>query len=186
MLDNFLNSFNGFNVQALLITPNRFVLRSPYRSLTPSSFAQYPKDAYSFIEYHLPDLVLRALLLYLTQLMAKKKKNNKKRRPKALTAAALEKRLVDLFSKQVTARFDAKNVIKKLRITNSKDAVQHGLEQLVKKGILDVSSKGTKTEKTAKLEAQKSPQTPPSQERQRALGHRSGGCNPSWFSLHHL
>lgn len=71
-----------------------------------------------------------------------KKKNNKKRRPKALTAAALEKRLIDLFSKQVTARLDAKSVIRKLRLTNSKDAVQHSLDQLVKRGMLAVSSKG--------------------------------------------
>lgn len=74
--------------------------------------------------------------------MSKKRKNNKKRKPKALPAAVLEKRLIDLFSKQVTARLDAKSVIKKLRISNSKDSVQHHLEQLVQKGLLAVGNKG--------------------------------------------
>lgn len=88
--------------------------------------------------------------------MSKKKKKSSNRSPKTLSAANLEKRLVDLFSKQLTVRLDAKSVIKKLKISNSTDAVQHSLDQLVKKGQLESTSRGkykwNKTAPTSKRE----------------------------------
>lgn len=73
--------------------------------------------------------------------MAKKKKN-KRFKPKTLAVPVLEKRLIDLFSKQVSTRFDAKTIIRKLKISNSKDSVQHCLEQLVLKGKLQTGRSG--------------------------------------------
>lgn len=74
--------------------------------------------------------------------MSKKKKKSSNRKDKTLPAAQLEKRLVDLFSKQLTARLDAKSVIKKLKISNSKDAVQHSLDKLTEKGKLYKTNRG--------------------------------------------
>lgn len=89
--------------------------------------------------------------------MAKrKKKSSKARKPKALTTAVLERRITDLFSKQVTARLDAKTIIRKLRITNSKDSVQHCLDKLVDQGQLSTTNKGKyKWNRAAKRTARK-------------------------------
>ncbi|MGH1339126.1 MAG: ribonuclease R [Aureispira sp.] len=88
--------------------------------------------------------------------MSKKRKKGSNRKPKTLSAANLEKRLVDLFSKQLTVRLDAKGVIKKLKISNSKDSVQHSLEELVNKGRLEQTNRGkykwNKTAPTTKRE----------------------------------
>jgi ribonuclease R len=88
--------------------------------------------------------------------MSKKRKKGSNRKAKTLSAANLEKRLVDLFSKQLTARLDANGVIKKLKISNSKDSVQHGLDTLVNKGRLFKTNRGkykwNKTAPTTKKE----------------------------------
>ncbi|CAA6828773.1 MAG: 3'-to-5' exoribonuclease RNase R [uncultured Aureispira sp.] len=82
--------------------------------------------------------------------MTKKKKGSKK--GKNLPVHLLEKKIIDLFSKQVTSRFDAKGIIGKLRITNSRDSVQHTLDQLVKKGKIEEASRGKyKWNKAAKM-----------------------------------
>ncbi|BDS10282.1 ribonuclease R [Aureispira anguillae] len=73
--------------------------------------------------------------------MTRKKKGSNKK-GKNLPAKVLEKRLIDLFSKQVTARFDAKTIIRKLKISNSKDSVQHAIDQLVEKGKLEATNRG--------------------------------------------
>jgi ribonuclease R len=67
--------------------------------------------------------------------MAKKKKN-KRFKPKSLSVPALERRIIDVCSKQVSTRFDAKTLIRKLRLSNSKDSVQYCLDQLAQKGTL--------------------------------------------------
>lgn len=78
----------------------------------------------------------------------KKKKTSKK--GKNLPVNVLEKRLIDLFSKQVTSRFDAKTIIRKLKLSNSKDSVQHCLDKLVEKGKIEPTSRGKyKWNKTA-------------------------------------
>ncbi|MCH2021835.1 MAG: ribonuclease R [Saprospiraceae bacterium] len=71
-----------------------------------------------------------------------KKKNRKKNKNKSLPVPILEKRLIDLFSKQVTTRFDAKTIIRKLKISNSKDSVNDCLEKLVIKGKLETTRGG--------------------------------------------
>jgi ribonuclease R len=82
--------------------------------------------------------------------MSKKRKKSSNRKPKNLSATSLEKRLTDLFSKQLTVRLDAKGVIRKLKISNSKDSVQHCLEQLASKGRLEQTNRGKyKWNKTA-------------------------------------
>lgn len=70
----------------------------------------------------------------------KKKKSHKK--GKNLPANILEKRLIDLFSKQITSRFDAKTIIGKLKISNSRDSVQHCLDKLEEKGKIEATSRG--------------------------------------------
>ncbi len=74
--------------------------------------------------------------------MSKKNKKGGQRKPKTLSATNLEKRLVDLFSKQLTARLDAKGIIRKLKISNSPDSVQHSLDALTNKGHLEKTSRG--------------------------------------------
>lgn len=74
--------------------------------------------------------------------MTRKKKNTRKKKAKNLPVHILEKRLIDVFSKQVTTRFDAKSLIKKLKISNSKDSVQHCLEKLAEKGKLETTRNG--------------------------------------------
>lgn len=82
--------------------------------------------------------------------MTKKKKNSKK--GKNLPVHLLEKKIIDLFSKQVTSRFDAKGIIGKLRISNSRDSVQHTLDKLVEKGKIEKASRGKyKWNKAAKV-----------------------------------
>ena len=73
--------------------------------------------------------------------MARKNKN-KRFKPKTLTVPVLENRIIDLCSKQVSTCFDAKTLIRKLKISNSKDSVQHCLEQLVIKGKLTATRSG--------------------------------------------
>lgn len=75
--------------------------------------------------------------------MTRKKRTTRgKKNLKNLPAHTLEKRLIDLFSKQVSTRFDAKTIINKLKIANSKDSVQHCLEKLVEKGKLETTRTG--------------------------------------------
>lgn len=82
--------------------------------------------------------------------MTKKKKSSKK--GKNLPVHLLEKKIIDLFSKQVTSRFDAKGIIGKLRISNSRDSVQHTLDKLVEKGKIEKASRGKyKWNKAAKV-----------------------------------
>lgn len=82
--------------------------------------------------------------------MTKKKKDSKK--GKNLPVHLLEKKIIDLFSKQITSRFDAKGIIGKLRISNSKDSVQHTLDKLVEKGKIEKASRGKyKWNKDAKV-----------------------------------
>jgi ribonuclease R len=86
--------------------------------------------------------------------MTKKKNDSKK--GKNLPVHLLEKKIIDLFSKQVTSRFDAKGVISKLRITNSRDSVQHTLDKLVEKGKIEEASRGKyKWNKAAKVDKRK-------------------------------
>jgi ribonuclease R len=80
------------------------------------------------------------------------KRHNDSKKGKNLPVHLLEKKIIDLFSKQVTSRFDAKGIIGKLRITNSKDSVQHTLDQLVEKGKIEEASRGKyKWNKAAKV-----------------------------------
>lgn len=80
------------------------------------------------------------------------KRNNNSKKGKNLPVHLLEKKIIDLFSKQVTSRFDAKGIIGKLRITNSRDSVQHTLDQLVEKGKIEEASRGKyKWNKAAKV-----------------------------------
>ena len=74
--------------------------------------------------------------------MTRKKKNSKRQKTKTLAVPTLEKRLIDLFSKQITTPFDAKTIIRKLNISNSKDSVQACLEKLVQKDILEATRRG--------------------------------------------
>ena len=75
--------------------------------------------------------------------MTRKNKKYKNNTTKSLPVPILEKRLIDLFSKQITNRFDAITIIRKLKISNSKDSVNNCLEQLVVKGKLE-STRGGK------------------------------------------
>jgi ribonuclease R len=74
--------------------------------------------------------------------MTRKKKNSKRGKIKSLPVDILERKLIDLFSKQITTAFDAKTVINKLKISNSKDSVQDCLDRLVKKGKVEVNRRG--------------------------------------------
>jgi len=74
--------------------------------------------------------------------MTRKKKNSKRGKIKSLPVHLLERKIIDLFSKQITTAFDAKSVINKLKISNSKDSVQDCLDKLVKKGKLEVNRRG--------------------------------------------
>ncbi|WP_052592557.1 ribonuclease R [Aureispira sp. CCB-QB1] len=94
--------------------------------------------------------------------MTKKKKGSNKK-GKNLPVHLLEKKIIDLFSKQITSRFDAKGIIGKLRISNSKDSVQHTLDKLVEKGKIEKASRGkykwNKAAKTAKKDKRNNAQT---------------------------
>jgi ribonuclease R len=80
------------------------------------------------------------------------KKNNDSKKGKNLPVHLLEKKIIDLFSKQITSRFDAKGIISKLRITNSRDSVQHTLDKLVEQGKIEDASRGKyKWNKAAKV-----------------------------------
>ncbi|MEM9887052.1 MAG: ribonuclease R [Bacteroidota bacterium] len=59
--------------------------------------------------------------------MSKKKKKIKGKR---LTARQLQVEIIKLFSKNPRKRFNAKQVIKKLRVSNNKDSVQYAMEKL--------------------------------------------------------
>jgi len=61
---------------------------------------------------------------------------------KRLTAKQLQIEISKLFSKHQSKRFNAKQIIKKLRIVNNKDSVQHALEQLVGEKKLRPVSEG--------------------------------------------
>ena len=74
--------------------------------------------------------------------MSRKNKKNNRNKVKTLAVPILEKRLIDLFSKQITTRFDAKTIINKLKISNSKDSVQDCLERLVANGKLEATRGG--------------------------------------------
>ncbi|MEM8527805.1 MAG: ribonuclease R [Bacteroidota bacterium] len=61
---------------------------------------------------------------------------------KRLTAKQLQTEISKLFSRHQKKRFNAKQIIKKLRIVNNKDSVQHALEQLVEQKKLRPISEG--------------------------------------------
>lgn len=61
---------------------------------------------------------------------------------KRLTAKQLQIEISKLFSRHQSKRFNAKQIIKKLRIVNNKDSVQHALEQLVEQKKLRPISEG--------------------------------------------
>ena len=56
-----------------------------------------------------------------------------KTKGKKLTAGLLRKEVLRLFKRQPKKRLNAKQIIKKLKITNSKDSLQHALEYLTEK-----------------------------------------------------
>lgn len=65
--------------------------------------------------------------------MTRKRKKNKK---KNISANQLQKIIANYFKKNPKKRVNAKQVIKKLRLPNSKDSVNHAFRELEKQGIL--------------------------------------------------
>ncbi|MEM1320238.1 MAG: ribonuclease R [Bacteroidota bacterium] len=65
-------------------------------------------------------------------------KHNRKRKIKGkkLTAAQLKNEILKLFKRQPKKRLNAKQIIKKLKIANSKDAVQDALQKMADQNIL--------------------------------------------------
>ena len=63
-------------------------------------------------------------------------KKKSKRKGKKLSAIELKAQIVRLFKASPKKRLNAKQVIRKLKISNTKDAVQHTLEKLSKEKIL--------------------------------------------------
>ncbi len=80
----------------------------------------------------------------------------KKRKPRIkgqkLNAKQLKIHVLKLFKRQAKKRFNARQVLKKLKIDNSKNSVQYALEQLAKDGILrEVSEQKYTLMKTTSL-----------------------------------
>ncbi|MEM9548624.1 MAG: ribonuclease R [Bacteroidota bacterium] len=85
--------------------------------------------------------------------MSKKKKTYIK--GKKLPVKQLKRQLVNLFSKDKSKRLNARQVIKKLKITNSKDSVQHAINKLTEEGILyNVKDDKYRWDKSASVESQ--------------------------------
>ena len=74
---------------------------------------------------------------------------------KKLPVKQLKRQLVKLFSKDKSKRLNAKQVIKKLKIANSKDSVQHALNRLTEDGLLiNIKDDKYRWNKSATIEAQ--------------------------------
>lgn len=74
---------------------------------------------------------------------------------KKLPLKQLKGQLIKLFSKDKSKRLNAKQVIKKLQIANSKDSVQHALNKLTEEGVLyNVKDDKYRWDRSASLEAQ--------------------------------
>ncbi len=67
----------------------------------------------------------------------------------------LKRQLIKLFSKDKTKRFNARQIIKKLKITNNKDSVEYALKKLAEENILfNVKEDKYRWDKNASIEAQ--------------------------------
>lgn len=85
--------------------------------------------------------------------MSKRKKTFIK--GKKLPLKQLKGQLIKLFSKDKTKRLNAKQVIKKLQIANSKDSVAHALKKLTEDGILyNIKEDKYRWDRSASIEAQ--------------------------------
>ena len=85
--------------------------------------------------------------------MSKKRKTFVK--GKKLPLKQLKSQLIKLFSKDKTTRLNAKQVIKKLQITNSKDSVQYAISKLAEDHVLyNIKDDKYKWDKNASIAAQ--------------------------------
>ena len=85
--------------------------------------------------------------------MSKRRKNYIK--GKKLPIKQLKNQLIKLFSKDKTKRFNARQIIKKLSIENSKDSVEHALKKLAEDKVLyNFKDDKYRWDKTATIEAQ--------------------------------
>lgn len=85
--------------------------------------------------------------------MSKKRKTFIK--GKKLPLKQLKSQLIKLFAKDKTKRFNAKQVINKLKITNNKDSVEYALKKLVEESVLfNVKDDKYRWDKNASISAQ--------------------------------
>jgi ribosomal protein S25 len=72
-----------------------------------------------------------------------KKRNSKKRKknPKP-SADFLEKKILNIFNKQINKVFSTKQLLKKLNVSNSIDAINSALEKLDKAGKIKTIAEG--------------------------------------------
>ena len=84
--------------------------------------------------------------------MSKKKKRRNTSGDKTLSPAALEQKVLNILQNNFKARYSAKDVLKKISVDNSIDAVQFILEQLFEKGVLIKVANGQKYKFNQKTE----------------------------------
>lgn len=72
-------------------------------------------------------------------MMSTKKDKNKKNKSKKMTAPELSEAIIKIFKAHPKKSYNAKQIIEKLNIANSRDSVQYALEKLAEKGMLSTN-----------------------------------------------